>query len=149
MVRAAQKGEMENPSPEVAEVAATTKRSSVKKFAKTKHKGLPEKKVTKESFNEDAKMAKQSDEKLQAAHKKFSGMDKSPANTFMLKRIQREMNKRKKNVKYSMKEDYVKELEDGLVKMDYPSYDEVDKLMCKIAKAVSYTHLTLPTTPYV
>ena len=134
MVRAAQKGEMENPSPEVAEVAATTKRSSVKKFAKTKHKGLPEKKVTKESFNEDAKMAKQSDEKLQAAHKKFSGMDKSPANTFMLKRIQREMNKRKKNVKYSMKEDYVKELEDGLVKMDYPAYDEVDKLMQKIAK---------------
>ena len=90
--------------------------------------------IKKESFNEDAKMAKQSDEKLQAAHKKFSGMDKSPANTFMLKRIQREMNKRKKNVKYSMKEDYVKELEDGLVKMDYPSYDEVDKLMCKIAK---------------
>ena len=90
--------------------------------------------IKKESFNEDAKMAKQSDEKLQAAHKKFSGMEKSPANTFMLKRIQREMNKRKKNVKYSMKEDYVKELEDGLVKMDYPSYDEVDKLMCKIAK---------------
>ena len=47
-----------------------------------RHKGLPEKKVRKESFNED----------------------------------------------------YVKELEDGLVKMDYPSYDEVDKLMCKIAK---------------
>ena len=90
--------------------------------------------IKKESFNEDAKMAKQSDEKLQAAHKKFSGMEKSPANTFMLKRIQREMNKRKKNVKYSMKEDYVKELEDGLVKMDYPRYDEVDKLMCKIAK---------------
>ena len=62
--------------------AATTSRSSVKKFAKTKHKGLPEKKVKKESFNED----------------------------------------------------YVKELEDGLVKMDYPTYDEVDKLMCKIAK---------------
>ena len=82
MVRAAQKGEMENPSPEVAEVAATTSRSSVKKFAKTKHKGLPEKKVTKESFNED----------------------------------------------------YVKELEDGLVKLDYPTYDEVDELMKKIAK---------------
>ena len=82
MVRAAQKGEMENPSPEVAEVAATTSRSSVKKFAKTKHKGLPEKKVKKESFNED----------------------------------------------------YVKELEDGLVKMDYPTYDEVDELMKKIAK---------------
>ena len=36
--------------------------------------------------------------------------------------------------KESFNEDYVKELEDGLVKMDYPTYDEVDKLMCKIAK---------------
>ena len=44
MVRAAQKGEMENPSPEVAKVAASAKRSDVKKFASTKHKGLPEKK---------------------------------------------------------------------------------------------------------
>ncbi len=108
------------------------KEKDVKKFASTKHKGLPERKKVK--VNEDAKMAKQSDDKLKAAHKKFSGMDKSPANTFMLKRIQREMNRRKKNLKYSMKEDYVKELEDGLVKMDYPTYDEVDKLMCKIAK---------------
>ena len=58
------------------------KKKDVKKFASTKHKGLPNKKVRKESFNED----------------------------------------------------YVKELEDGLVKMDYPTYDEVDKLMCKIAK---------------
>jgi len=33
-----------------------------------------------------------------------------------------------------IKEDYVKELEDGLCKMDYPAYDEVDKLMKKIAK---------------
>ena len=36
--------------------------------------------------------------------------------------------------KESFNEDYVKELEDGLVKMDYPAYDEVDKLMKKIAK---------------
>ena len=135
IVRAAQKGTLKGKKTlEVQRAAASMKKKDVKKMASTKHKGLPEKKVTKESFNEDAKMSKQSDEKLQAAHKKFSGMDKSPANTFMLKRIQREMNKRKKNVKYSMKEDYVKELEDGLVKMDYPTYDEVDKLMCKIAK---------------
>ena len=135
IVRAAQKGTLKGKKTlEVQRAAASMKKKDVKKMASTKHKGLPEKKVTKESFNEDAKMAKQSDEKLQAAHKKFSGMDKSPANTFMLKRIQREMNKRKKNVKYSMKEDYVKELEDGLVKMDYPAYDEVDKLMQKIAK---------------
>ena len=35
---------MENPSPEVAKVAASAKRSDVKKFASTKHKGLPMKK---------------------------------------------------------------------------------------------------------
>ena len=44
---------MENPSSEVAKVAATAKRSDVKKFASTKHKGLPEKKKLKE-FLEDA-----------------------------------------------------------------------------------------------
>ena len=135
IVRAYQKGTLKGKAtPEVQGAASSMKKKDVKKFASTKHKGLPEKKVTKESFNEDAKMAKQSDDKLKAAHQKFSSMDKSPANTFMLKRIQREMNKRKKNVHYSMKEDYVKELEDGLVKMDYPAYDEVDKLMQKIAK---------------
>jgi len=48
MVRAAQKGEMENPSPEVAKVAASASMSDVKKFAKTKHKGLPEKKKVEE-----------------------------------------------------------------------------------------------------
>ena len=36
--------------------------------------------------------------------------------------------------KESFNEDYVKELEDGLVKLDYPTYDEVDELMKKIAK---------------
>ena len=135
IVRAYQKGDLETPPTlEVQRAASSMNKTDVKDFASTKHKGLPEKKVTKESFNEDAKMAKQSDDKLKAAHQKFSSMDKSPANTFMLKRIQREMNKRKKNVHYSMKEDYVKELEDGLVKMEYPAYDEVDKLMQKIAK---------------
>ena len=44
MVRAAQKGEMKNPSSEVAQAASSMSKSDVKKFAKTKHKGLPEKK---------------------------------------------------------------------------------------------------------
>ena len=48
MVRATQKGEMENPSSEVAKVAASASMSDVKKFAKTKHKGLPEKKKVEE-----------------------------------------------------------------------------------------------------
>ena len=83
IVRATQKGTFKGETtPQVQRAASSMKKKDVKKFASTKHKGLPEKKVTKESFNED----------------------------------------------------YVKELEDGLVKMDYPSYDEVDKLMCKIAK---------------
>ena len=82
IVRAAQKGTLKGKKTlEVQRAASSMKKKDVKKFASTKHKGLPEKKVTKESFNED----------------------------------------------------YVKELEDGLVKMDYPS-------------SVSYTHLTLPTT---
>ena len=83
IVRAYQKGTLKTPPTlEVQRAASSMKKKDVKKFASTKHKGLPEKKVTKESFNED----------------------------------------------------YVKELEDGLVKMDYPAYDEVDKLMQKIAK---------------
>jgi len=49
MVRAAQKGEMENPSPEVAKVASSASVSDVKKFAKTKHKGLPMKKKVEEA----------------------------------------------------------------------------------------------------
>ncbi len=42
MVRAAQKGEMENPSKEVSDVANDISMKDAKKFAKTKHKGLPE-----------------------------------------------------------------------------------------------------------
>ncbi len=46
---------------------------------------------------EDAKMGKQSDEKLAALHKQFSGMDQSmPSNQHMLKRVNREINRRKK-----------------------------------------------------
>ena len=52
MVRAAQKGEMENPSPEVAKTASSMSKSDVKKFAKTKHDKLPEKKVE-EGFKTD------------------------------------------------------------------------------------------------
>ena len=43
MVRATQKGEMENPSSEVTKAASSMSKSDVKKFAKTKHKGLPSK----------------------------------------------------------------------------------------------------------
>ena len=53
MVRATQKGEMKNPSSEVANVAADMKKSDVKDFASTKHKKLPEKVVSKEETKYD------------------------------------------------------------------------------------------------
>ena len=52
MVRAEQKGEMKNASPEVKEAAASMKEKDVKKYAGTKHDGLPEKKEVKEGVCE-------------------------------------------------------------------------------------------------
>ena len=52
MVRAAQKGEMKNPSSEILDVADDISVKDAKKFAKTKHKGLPEKKMSEENLNE-------------------------------------------------------------------------------------------------
>ena len=43
MVHAAQKGDMENPSPEVSKAAASMSDKDAKDFASTKHKGLPNK----------------------------------------------------------------------------------------------------------
>ena len=48
IVRAIQKGEMAPTTPETAKAAADMKKGDVKKFASTKHKGLPEKKKLKE-----------------------------------------------------------------------------------------------------
>ena len=54
IVRAYQKGTLETEAtPEVQRAAASMKKKDVKKFAKTKHKGLPEKKMSKESVNEE------------------------------------------------------------------------------------------------
>ena len=48
IVRAIQKGEQAPTTPETAKAAADMKKGDVKKFASTKHKGLPEKKKIKE-----------------------------------------------------------------------------------------------------
>ena len=55
IVRAIQKGEQAPTPPETAKAAADMKKSDVKKFASTKHKGLPEKKVTKEELDKNDK----------------------------------------------------------------------------------------------
>ena len=46
IVRAAQKGEMVSPSPQIQRVASSIKKKDAKDFASTKHKGLPMKKFS-------------------------------------------------------------------------------------------------------
>lgn len=52
MVYATKSGEMKAPSPEVASAAAGMTTKQAKDFAKTKHKGLPEKKVSEQMLPE-------------------------------------------------------------------------------------------------
>ena len=56
-VRAIQKGEQAPTTPETAKAAADMKKTDVKKFASTKHKGLPEKKVTTEEVKLNRKIS--------------------------------------------------------------------------------------------
>ena len=57
IVRAIQKGEQVPTTPETAKAAADMKKTDVKKFASTKHKGLPEKKVTTEEVKLNRKIS--------------------------------------------------------------------------------------------
>ena len=57
IVRAIQKGEQAPTTPETAKAAADMKKTDVKKFASTKHKGLPEKKVTTEELQLNRKIS--------------------------------------------------------------------------------------------
>ena len=70
IVRAIQKGEQAPTTPETAKAAADMKKSDVKKFASTKHKGLPEKKKVEEMYNDQGndKDQKQIDAKQRRAN---------------------------------------------------------------------------------
>ena len=57
IVRAIQKGEQAPTTPETAKAAADMKKGDVKKFASTKHKGLPEKKKIEEEIKTDRKIS--------------------------------------------------------------------------------------------
>ena len=57
IVRAIQKGEQTPTTPETATAAEDMKKTDVKKFASTKHKGLPEKKVTSEELKLNRKIS--------------------------------------------------------------------------------------------
>ena len=69
MVRAEQKGQMKNASPEVKEAAASMKKKDVKKYAKTKHDGLPEKKDMKEGMGGDCGPKDEKDEDMKRQEK--------------------------------------------------------------------------------
>ena len=68
MVRAAQKGEGA-ASPEVAKVAGEISKKDAKDFAKTKHKGLPEKKTVDEeaSYKDFVKKAQEASSRVRKA----------------------------------------------------------------------------------
>ena len=57
IVRAIQKGEQAPTTPETAKAAEDMKKTDVKKFASTKHTGLPEKKVTTEELKLNRKIS--------------------------------------------------------------------------------------------
>ena len=73
IVRAIQKGEMAPTTPETAKAAADMKKSDVKKFASTKHKGLPDKKEVEEAYY-GGEQQKKKDQKKVAYEKQLKRM---------------------------------------------------------------------------
>ncbi len=87
MVRAAQKGEGA-ASPEVAKVAGEISRKDAKDFAKTKHKGLPEKKKVKEDYvieKEDSPYEKASSGALKGKTRNTEAKEKEHKTSFRRK----------------------------------------------------------------
>ncbi len=75
IVRAIQKGEMAPTTPETAKAAADMKKGDVKKFASTKHKGLPEKKKIEED-RQIKKIIKQLRKSVKAHDKQADTLEK-------------------------------------------------------------------------
>ena len=67
MVRAKQKGEMPDASPEVSKAAASMSKKDVKDFAKTKHKGLPNKVDEGPDYLGDLRRKKEREERKRAS----------------------------------------------------------------------------------
>ena len=75
IVRSVQKGEQSPTTPEVAKAASSMKKGDVKKFASTKHKGLPEKKKIKED-REIKKIVKQLRKSVKSHDKQADTLEK-------------------------------------------------------------------------
>lgn len=101
IVRAIQKGEMAPTTPETAKASADMKKKDVKDFASTKHKGLPEKKVTKEGYYGGEERRKK-DQKKAAYEKQLKKM--LPKRAF--DQMGREIDPRSGKLKVQEKIDY-------------------------------------------
>ena len=109
MVRAAQKGDMKNPSKEVSDVAGDISMKDAKKFAKTKHKGLPE---VKESVMDLVRKYSKKKEEKQPQKAMDAGA-----------RAKRKLQRRDYASKVSGSEDRVpKELEDQKTWLDFKGH---------------------------
>ena len=75
IVRAIQKGEMAPTTPETAKAAEDMKKGDVKKFASTKHKGLPEKKKIEED-KQIKKIVKQLRKSVKSHEKQADTLEK-------------------------------------------------------------------------
>ena len=75
IVRAIQKGEQTPTTPETAKAAADMKKGDVKKFASTKHKGLPEKKKIEED-KQIKKIVKQLRKSVKSHEKQADTLEK-------------------------------------------------------------------------
>lgn len=88
---------MENPSPEVTKAASSMSKSDVKKFAKTKHKELPEKKLSKEAYYGGEEQRKK-DERKAAYEKQLKKMLPKRAFDSMGRELDPRSGKLKENV---------------------------------------------------
>ena len=99
MVRAAQKGEGAS-SPEVAKVAGEISKKDAKDFAKTKHKGLPEKKAVKEALStKDAKKLNKASALSHSDNPKDQDRARARQTEVDYKDLLRQMKAKKKEVK--------------------------------------------------
>ena len=109
MVRAAQKGEGA-ASPEVAQVAGEISKKDAKDFAKTKHKGLPEKVKVKEALSvKDTKKLNKASALDQSNDPKNQDRARARRTEVDYKDLLRQLKAKRK-----MKEGYVIEKEDAI-----------------------------------
>ena len=132
IVRAIQKGEMAPTTPETAKAAADMKKSDVKDFASTKHKGLPEKKVKKEEsklneyYGMPGGMGSSASKKLRADYDDEEYLKRKSKKDRLLAAVRRGREKRKK-----MKEETNYKSRDKIMKKANPLHKHLYKNLLK------------------